>query len=218
MLIRCQVTALLLCTVVLESSMAADSSIDQLAKKVTIYRDSFGVPHIDAEDQSASAFGMAYVQAEDYFWQIEDSLAWGTGRYAELYGKDKIDDDLTTHAFEIPRRSQTQLDQVPAATRKMGEAFAAGLNHYLACHPEVKPRMFTDIEPWHLLAFGRRVYLELIFKASHVGGRYHPARKTKSTSRSGRMHGRLDPSRTKDGTTMLFINPQSTLVWLWSMV
>ena len=59
MLIRCQVTALLLCTVVLESSMAADSSIHQSAKKVTIYRDSFGVPHIDAEDQSASAFGMA---------------------------------------------------------------------------------------------------------------------------------------------------------------
>ena len=131
----------------------------------------------------------------------------GNGRYAELYGKDKIDDDLTTHAFEIPRRSQTQLDQVPAATRKMGEAFAAGLNHYLACHPEVKPRMFTHIEPWHLLAFGRRVYLELIFKASHVGGRYRPGPENEIYEQIGSNAWAVGPSRTKDGTTMLFINP-----------
>ena len=182
-------------------------SAEALSKRVKIYRDSFGVPHIDAEDQTASAFAIAYAQAEDYFWQVEDSIAWGTGRYAELYGESKVDDDLTTHAFGIPRRSETELDTVPAATRKMGEAFAAGLNHYLAKHPEVKPRLFTKFEPWHLLAFGRRVYLEIVFKASHVGGRYRPGPEDEIYEQVGSNAWAVAPSKTKAGTTMLFINP-----------
>ena len=77
----------------LPQSVAA-REVDKLAGRVTIFRDAFGVPHIDADDCVAAAFALAYVQCEDYFWQIEDSLAWGAGRSAELYGISKLDDDL----------------------------------------------------------------------------------------------------------------------------
>jgi len=39
-----------------------------LSSRVTIYRDAFGMPHIDGADDVATIFGFAYAQAEDYFW------------------------------------------------------------------------------------------------------------------------------------------------------
>ena len=33
------------------------------------------------------------------------------------------------------------------------DAWADGLNHYLATHPEVRPRVITRFEPWMALSF-----------------------------------------------------------------
>ncbi len=58
----------------------------QLAAQVTIHRDEWGVPHIEGPTDASVSFGFAYCQAQDYFWQIEDTYAASLGRYAELYG------------------------------------------------------------------------------------------------------------------------------------
>ena len=42
----------------------------ELARTVTIYRDRYGVPHIDGPTDESVIFGFAYCQAEDYLWQI----------------------------------------------------------------------------------------------------------------------------------------------------
>ena len=46
---------------------------ETLARSVTIYRDTYGVPHVYGPTDAACVFGYAYAQAEDNFWQIEDS-------------------------------------------------------------------------------------------------------------------------------------------------
>ena len=53
-----------------------------LAKTVTIHRDTFGVPHVYGPTDASCVFGFIYAQAEDYFWQIEDSYlrSLGPGR------------------------------------------------------------------------------------------------------------------------------------------
>jgi acyl-homoserine-lactone acylase len=33
------------------------------------------------------------------------------------------------------------------------QAWADGLNHYLATHPETRPRVLTRFEPWMALSF-----------------------------------------------------------------
>src|SRR4051794_30978951 len=55
------------------------SEAARLARGVTIYRDSYGVPHIHGQTDAHVVFGFAYAQAEDYFWQIEDSYILGLG-------------------------------------------------------------------------------------------------------------------------------------------
>ena len=57
-----------------------------MAHSVTIYRDTYGVPHIFGPTDASCVFGYAYAQAEDNFWQIEDSYMRALGRASEVYG------------------------------------------------------------------------------------------------------------------------------------
>jgi acyl-homoserine lactone acylase PvdQ len=75
----------------------------RLAATVVIYRDRYGVPHIDGETDAAAIFGFAYAQAEDYFWQVEDTYIMALGRYSEVHGPRGLNSDKLNHAFEAGR-------------------------------------------------------------------------------------------------------------------
>src|SRR5436853_7542005 len=61
-----------------------NGKLEKLARSVTIYRDSYGVPHIFGPTDASCAFGYAYAQAEDNFWQIEESYIPSIGRAWEI--------------------------------------------------------------------------------------------------------------------------------------
>ena len=128
-----------------------------LAQKVTIHRDKFGVPHVYGPTDAACVFGFIFAQAEDYFWQVEDSYLRSLGRAAEVYGEPALPDDLVNRALEIARLSQTEFQTASPKTREICQAIADGLNYYLAVNPQVKPRLITHFEPWHPLAFRRYI-------------------------------------------------------------
>ena len=79
-----------------------------MAKTVTIRRDTFGVPHVYGPTDASCVFGFIYAQAEDYFWQIEDSYLRSLGRAAEVYGDKSLPDDLVNRALEITRLSKEE--------------------------------------------------------------------------------------------------------------
>jgi acyl-homoserine lactone acylase PvdQ len=66
---------------------AANPKIEKLARSVTIYRDAYGVPHVYGPTDASCIFGYIYAQAEDNFWQIEDSYIRALGRAAEVHGE-----------------------------------------------------------------------------------------------------------------------------------
>lgn len=185
----------------------------QLASQVTIYRDAYGMPHIDGKNDQATVFGFGYCQAEDYFWQLEDSYAMGLGRYAELYGKQFLAKDLRNRAFEVPQRAKEDFEKLEPLPRSSGMAFVAGVNYYLETHPQVKPRMLTKIEPWYLLAFARAAALELVGSHTHVSTGEIPTdfqrRKLEEEVReaTGSNAWAISGSKTRSGKPMLLINP-----------
>jgi acyl-homoserine-lactone acylase len=75
------------------------------------------------------------------------------GRLAETEGESVIYQDLRMKLFFDPSELKTQYAASPAWLRKLMDAFADGLNYYLARHPEVKPRVITRFEPWMALSF-----------------------------------------------------------------
>ena len=148
-----------------DSTAAARSAA--VARSVSIYRDSYGVPHVYGPTDAACVFGFVYAQAEDYFWQIEDNYIRALGRAAEVYGEKSLPDDLLNRALEIPRLSQEEFAKGPARTREFSQAVADALNYYLATNPQVKPRLITHFEPWHTMAFGRfALYQSFIYQKS----------------------------------------------------
>lgn len=186
---------------------ASPINAEELAKSVTIYRDAWGVPHIDGPTDESVVFGFAYAQAQDYFWQIEDSYVMGMGRYAELYGDKGVKSDIINRAFEIPQRAKEDFAQFEPEVRSMSEAFVAGLNYYLDKHPEVKPRLIQRFEPWQMLAFGRQVVIEMGYGNTGAPRDAVPTEYEMITQSRGSNAWAISPSRTKEGKAMLFINP-----------
>jgi penicillin amidase len=179
----------------------------KMAQSVTIVRDEWGVPHIEGPTDASAAFGFAYAQAEDYFWQIEDTYAAALGRYSELWGDEGVNSDLLTLSFEIPQKSQADYANLEADLRAIAEGYTAGLNYFLATHPEVKSRLITKFEPWFMLAYERNVLLEFMFGKSHA-----PKGNVRKTLEGlqeaiGSNTWAIGPSRTKDKHAMLFANP-----------
>jgi penicillin amidase len=189
------------------ASSGDDALGEKLAAVVTIHRDEWGVPHIEGPTDASTSFGFAYAQAEDYFWQIEDTYAASLGRYAELYGQAGVDSDLLNRSFEIPKQAQADYPKFEPPLAAICEAYAAGLNHYLAKHPQFKPRLITHFEPWHVVAYERHVLLEFLFGKTHAPKDGLKKVADEFRAAIGSNVWVLGPSRTKSHKAMLFANP-----------
>jgi acyl-homoserine lactone acylase PvdQ len=125
----------------------------QEAKNTTILRDDWGIAHVYGKTDADAVFGMIYAQAEDDFKRVETNYLNSMGRLAEAEGEDKIWQDLRMKMFIDPADLKTQYAASPDWLKKLMDAWADGLNFYLAKHPDVKPRVIRHFEPWMALSF-----------------------------------------------------------------
>ena len=126
---------------------------EQQARRVTIIRDDWGIAHISGKTDADAVFGMIYAQAEDDFNRVETNYLNSMGRLAEAEGESAIWRDLRMKLFIAPETLKSQYDASPAWLQALMNAWADGLNFYLAKHPEVKPRVIKRFEPWMALSF-----------------------------------------------------------------
>src|SRR5688500_16896985 len=111
----------------------------ELARSVTIDRDTNGVPHILAASEEAAAFGFGYAQAEDHAEELARRLIAARGQEARFFGDEGISNDLAIARFDNINASRRALDEVSPLYRRILEAFAAGVNLYVAQHRDRLP-------------------------------------------------------------------------------
>ena len=123
------------------------------AAHVTIVRDDWGIAHVHGRTDAEAVFGMVYAQAEDDFNRVETNYINAMGRLAETEGEHAIYQDLRMKLFIDPVELKAQYGASPVWLKSLMDAWADGLNYYLATHPNVKPRVIRHFEPWMALSF-----------------------------------------------------------------
>ena len=123
------------------------------AAAVTIARDDWGIAHVHGHTDADAVFGMIYAQAEDDFARIEANYLTALGRTAEAEGEAALWQDLRQRLWVDPAVLRRQYGASPPWLRALMDAWADGLNFYLARHPGVHPRVLVRFEPWMALSF-----------------------------------------------------------------
>ena len=123
------------------------------AARVTITRDDWGIAHVHGHGDADAVFGMAYAQAEDDFNRVETNYITYLGRAAEADGEKAVWTDLRQKLFLDTPFLKSEYARSPAWLKAIMNAWADGLNFYLATHAAVKPRVIAHFEPWMALSF-----------------------------------------------------------------
>ncbi|MDQ6647626.1 MAG: penicillin acylase family protein, partial [Pseudomonadota bacterium] len=201
---------------------AADSArLQREAAAVTITRDDWGIAHVHGQTDADAVFGMTYAQAEDDFNRVETNYLLSLGRMAEAEGETAIWLDLRQKLFIDPVKLKTLYGQSPPWLKKLMNAWADGLNDYLATHPDVRPRVITHFEPWMALSFTEgsiggdieRVNLPSL-KAFYGTSTDAPLvqidRRPSWVEPTGSNGIAIAPKLTADGHALLLINPHTS--------
>lgn len=119
---------------------------------VEILRDRYGIPHIFAQRDEDAIFGLGYVHAQDRLWQMEMNRRTASGRLAEILGAAALETDRFLRTLGVRRTAAANLRGVDAETRRLLEAYAAGVNAFLAGDPVLPPEFWITgaprPEPW----------------------------------------------------------------------
>ncbi|MFP5354161.1 MAG: penicillin acylase family protein, partial [Gemmatimonadota bacterium] len=126
---------------------------EQQAQNVTITRDDWGIPHVHGKTDADAVFGLIYAQAEDDFNRVETNYLYSLGHLGEAEGEAAIYRDLRQRLFINPDTLKALYAGSEPWLKALMDAWADGLNFYLAKHPEVKPRVIARFEPWMALSF-----------------------------------------------------------------
>jgi acyl-homoserine lactone acylase PvdQ len=124
-------------------------------EEITVYRDTFGVPHIFAATEEGAAYGMGYCQAEDRLEAVLRQYRLATGTLSEVFGPDSFQDDYRQRLWQHAAIAQARYGELNEKVRAIIEAYQAGLKHYMQEHPEEVPAWAPAIEPWMCVALGR---------------------------------------------------------------
>ena len=176
---------------------------------------------MNGKTDADAVFGAIYAQAEDDYNRVETNYLNAMGRLAETEGEPAIWQDLRMKIFIDPDSLKTQYASSPASLKALMDAWADGLNFYLAKHPNVHPRVITHFEPWMALSFSEgsiggdieSINLERLRAFYDKSGTSAAAiREDRDEMKEpGGSNGfAVAPSNTRDHHALLLINPHTS--------
>jgi penicillin G amidase len=141
-------------------------AIPELRGNVSVRRDRWGVPHIDAAEREDLFFAQGYCHGQDRLWQMDFYRRVVQGRVSEMAGEEGLAVDKLMRTLGIRATAEREVEEMEPGLRAKLERFCAGVN---AAARDARARPFEmqilrlDWSPWSpvdilslgkLLAFG----------------------------------------------------------------
>jgi acyl-homoserine-lactone acylase len=130
---------------------------DDLAKQVTIRRDTLGVPHILAPTEEAAYFGQGYASAEDRVLVLARLYLQARGEEAAYFGEAFAESDFLVKQLHIHEGARTGYAKLAPWVQRILDGYAAGYNRYLAQHRADLPDWVKPATGIDILAHGRHL-------------------------------------------------------------
>ena len=138
--------------------LSGEVKADGLEAEVTVQRDALGIPTITADSSHDLFFAQGYVHAQDRFWEMDFRRHVTSGRLSEMFGESQLGTDKFLRTLGWHDIAEQEVDALDATQRAYYDAYADGVNAYLADHqgPDASFEYAVlglqnadyEIEPW----------------------------------------------------------------------
>ncbi len=175
-------------------------------KQATIYRDTWGVPHIYADTFVDAAYALGYAQAEDRLEDIYKNVRTAIGSMAEAFGGDEnAEIDYVMQLVRNAEICEEYWKTAPPEIREPADSFMRGVQAYVEEHPDKKPAFAVELHGWQCAAIGRTMILKW-----PLGTLQDDLGNKKEAPAFGSNAYAVAPSRCAEGCSILMTDPHLT--------
>ena len=215
----CAILAAFAARLCLASQQPAMADANSSSQSVEIIRDKYGVPHIFAATLSGAVFGQAYCQAEDNLEPILAAYVEARGLGARTFGRARLENDYYGRAIHLQETCRQIYEGMGAEARAILDAYAAGINQYLAEHAAKRPEWFDRAAGLDMLTASKAYQLQQMLGVARkdLMGVAQSRRERDQADETGGESNMwaIAPLKSRGGETMLHSDPH--LPWNGAM-
>ena len=185
-------------------------SITVNPEDVTIVRDKWGVPHIFGKTDADAAYGLAWANAEDDFFTMQELVISAKGYAGRLMGVEGAERDFFSHTLGYRDRVEQDFHLLSPEYLRYVEGYCQGINAYAAAHKkEIRVKGVFPINPKDVVGGYMFALSALIGTPGYVSrivdGTYDEDQPSDLPYGSNAFA--FNSNKTTDGSSMLCINP-----------
>jgi penicillin G amidase len=116
--------------------------VSGIKENVNIYRDDFGVSHIEANNEDDLYFALGYTHAQDRLWQMDLYRRIAEGKMSEILGKDVIEYDKLFRTIGINKIAYQFYTNLSPKSKEILNNYTNGVNYFINSHIKKLPLEF----------------------------------------------------------------------------
>lgn len=120
-------------------------AIPGLTTAVDVARDKLGVPTIQAANLHDLFFAQGYITAQDRLWQMDMSRRFASGDLSAVLGPEFVKVDREQRILGLRQVAEQTVARASASQRAPLDAYAAGVNAFIAQHQKSLPLEFRAL-------------------------------------------------------------------------
>ena len=126
--------------------------LDGLKEDAKIVIDSWGVPHIFAQNEKDLFFACGFMHAHERMWQMDMTRRAGLGRLSEVFGKVTLDRDKFMRSLGLAEGARKDYEKLSSKMKELLVSYCEGVNSWMSSRKMNWPLEFLILryrpEPW----------------------------------------------------------------------